>query len=140
MMRDPEKTVGNILDRQSIVYVSSVDEEGFPRTRAMGAPRVREGIKEFYFSTNTSSSKVDLFRKNPKASIYFCDKRFYRGVLLKGNMEVLDDVDSKEMIWQPKDTMFYPGGVTDKDYCVLKFTAMGGRYFSNGKTEEFIIE
>ena len=39
--------------------------------------------------------------------------------MLRGTMEVLTDSASKEMIWQEGDTMYYPEGVTDPDYCVL---------------------
>lgn len=140
MMRNPEQTIGNIIDKQSIAYISSVDEEGFPNQKAMLAPRLREGIKHFYFTTNTSSMRVKQYRENPKASIYFCDKRFYRGVMLKGTMEVLEDAESKEMIWQEGDTMYYPLGVTDPDYCVLHFTALTGRYYSNFQSENFKVD
>ena len=140
MLRDPEKTVGNIMDKQSIAYISSIDEEGFPNTKAMLAPRKREGMKTIYFTTNTSSMRVKQFRSNPKACVYFCDKRFFRGVMLRGTMEVLEDSESKEMIWHPGDTMYYPLGVTDPDYCVLKFTATNGRYYSNFSSENFIVE
>lgn len=139
MMRDAQKTIGNLIDKQSTAYISSVDEDGFPNMKAMLAPRIRDGITTFYFTTNTSSQKVAQFRENPKACIYFCDKRFYRGVMLKGNMEVLEDPESKEMIWQEGDTMYYPLGVTDPDYCVLKFTAVRGRYYANFKSESFDI-
>ena len=105
MMRDAQKTIGNLIDKQSTAYISSVDEDGFPNMKAMLAPRIRDGITTFYFTTNTSSQKVAQFRENPKACIYFCDKRFYRGVMLKGTMEVLEDPESKEMIWQEGDTM-----------------------------------
>lgn len=40
------------------------------------------------------------YQENPKACIYFCDKRFFRGVMLKGLMEVLEDSETKEMIWR----------------------------------------
>lgn len=140
MMRDAEKTIGNIIEKQSTAYISSVDEDGFPNMKAMLAPRKREGIKVFYFTTNTSSMRVGQYLKNNKASIYFCDKRFFRGVMLKGTMEVLTDSDSKEMIWQEGDTMYYPLGVTDPDYCVLKFTATTGRYYSNFSSESFSVE
>lgn len=140
MMRDTEKTVGNIIEKQSTSYISSVDEDGFPNMKAMLAPRKREGIKVFYFTTNTSSMRVSQYLKNNKASIYFCDKDLFLGVMLKGTMEVLTDADSKEMIWQEGDTMYYPLGVTDPDYCVLKFTADSGRYYSNFSSESFPIE
>ena len=139
MMKDPEKTIGNMIDKQSICYISSIDADGFPNTKAMLQPRKRNGIREIYFSTNTSSRKVASFRRDPRACVYFCDKRFYRGVMLKGTVEVLCDPESKEMIWKFGDTMYYKGGVTDPDYCVLKFTAVKGRYYSNFKSEDFEI-
>lgn len=73
------------------------------------------------------------------ASIYFYDKRFFRGVMLIGTMEVLEDDDSKQMIWREGDATYYPKGVTDPDYCVLKFTAVEGRYYSNFHSERFEI-
>lgn len=139
-MRDAEKTIGNLIDRQSVSYISSVDQDGFPNTKAMLAPRKREGIHVFYFTTNTSSMRAAQFRANPKACIYFCDKRFFRGVMLRGTMEVLEDEENKRMIWQEGDTVYYPQGVSDPDYCVLKFTACCGRYYANFGSQDFAIE
>lgn len=139
MMRNPEQTIGNIADKSNMAFISYIDDEGFPITKAMLKPRERQGIKEFWFSTNTSSNKVKFFRKNPKASIYFVDKRFYRGVSLIGTVEVLETDEAKKRIWQEGDTMYYKEGVTDPDYCVLKFTAVKGRYYSNFKSEDFEI-
>ena len=107
--------------------------------KAMLPPRKREGIKEFWFTTNTSSMRVSQFRENPNACVYFYDKRFFRGVMLKGTMEVLGDAETKEMIWQDGDNMYYPGGITDPDYCVLKFTSRQGRYYANFKSENFEV-
>ena len=140
MLRDAEKTIGNLIDKQSVSFISSVDENGFPNTKAMLPPRKREGIQTFYFTTNTSSMRVFQYRSNPKACIYFCDKRFFRGVMLIGTVEVLEDAASKEMIWQEGDTQYYSKGVTDPDYCVLKFTASAGRYYANFKSENFSIK
>lgn len=138
-MRNTEQTIGNLIEKQSVAFISSIDEAGFPNMKAMLPPRKREGIKEFYFTTNTSSMRVRQYRENPKASIYFCDKRFYRGVMLTGHMEVLEEPEAKEMIWQEGDTMYYPLGVTDPDYCVLHFTAETGRYYSNFHSESFTV-
>ncbi len=50
----PVKTlIAEMADSLPITYISSIDEEGFPCTKAMLSPRVREGIKVFYFTTNT---------------------------------------------------------------------------------------
>ena len=138
-MRDVEKTIGNLIDKCSTSIISSVDSEGYPNTKAMLKVRKREGIKYFYFSTNTSSMRVQQYLENPKSCIYFYDKRFFRGVMLKGTMEVLQDKESKESIWQVGDRLYYSKGVTDPDYSVLKFTALNGRYYSNFKSENFDI-
>lgn len=140
MLKNAEQTISNLIDKQSVSFISSIGDDGFPNTKAMLPPRKREGIKIFHFTTNTSSMRVAQYRENPKACIYFCDKRFFRGVMLKGFMEVLEDSGSKEMIWQDGDTMYYSKGVADPDYCVLKFTAQSGRYYTNFHSENFIIE
>lgn len=133
-MKDIEKTFGNIIDKQKVCYISSIDNDGFPNTKAMLKPRKRNGLKEIYLSTNTSSLKVYNFRNNSKACLYFCDKRFYRGLMLKGNVQVLEEQETKDMIWKIGDTMYYKKGKTDPDYCVLKFTTSSIRYYSNFKS------
>ena len=124
---------------QGVSFIASIDADGFPNMKAMLPPRKREGIKEFWFSTNTSSKRAAQYRQNPNACIYFCDKRFFRGVMLRGTMEVLEDAASKEKIWQDGDTMYYPQGVTDLDYCVLKFITKDGRYYSSFESEDFEV-
>jgi len=138
-MRDAEKTIGGLIDKQKVAFIASVDADGFPNMKAMLAPRKRQGIKIFHFSTNTSSMRVKQYLKDPKACIYFYDGRFFRGVMLKGTMEVLTDPESKKLIWEFGDMMYYKEGVTDPDYCVLRFTAASGRYYSNFSSQDFSI-
>ena len=132
--------IAQMADTLPFAYISSVDDEGFPCTKAMLAPRVREGIKVFYFTTNTFSLRVAHYKANPKASIYFCDAEGFKGMMLRGTMEVLTDAKSKEMIWREGDTEYYPGGVTDPNYCVLKFTATDGRFYSDYYPRSFVLE
>lgn len=116
--------IENFVKKQKVSFIGSVDENGYPNMKAMLKPRKSNGLKEFYFSTNTSSLRVKQFQNNPNASIYFYHKGLikYIGVMLVGKMEVLTDQETKDMIWRKGDTMFYKKGVTDPDYCVLKFT------------------
>ena len=138
-MRNPTETIGKMIDKASVSFLSYVDGDGFPITKAMLRPRERNGIKEIWFSTNTSPNKVRFFKENNKASVYFVDRRFFRGVSLVGTVEVLETPEAKERLWQVGDKMYYKKGVTDPDYCVLKFTAVKGRYYSNFKSEDFEI-
>lgn len=133
--------IEKFIDRQKVSFICSVDSESFPNVRAMLKPRKRISLREFYFSTNTSSAKVQQYRHNSKASIYFYHKGLikYTGVMLKGRMEILTDQATKDSIWRAGDTIYYKEGKTDPDYCVLKFVAEGGRYYSDLRTEDFRV-
>lgn len=135
------KELEKFIDKQKVSFICSIDDNNYPNMKAMLKPRKRNGLKEFYFSTNTSSLRVNQFVKNSNASIYFYHKGLlkYVGIMLVGKMEILTDQKSKDMIWRRGDTMFYKKGVTDPDYCVLKFTAFSGRYYCDLKTEDFNI-
>jgi general stress protein 26 len=134
---NPVQTLGNLIDRQATAFIASVDADGFPNLKAMLSPRKRVGIREFWFTTNTSSMRVAQYRANPKAALYFMDRRFFRGVMLRGHMEVCEDMPTKESIWQDGDTQYYPLGVTDPDYCVLHFVADNARYYSDFHSKDF---
>lgn len=134
-----EQILDNLVARQTVAFIASVGAEGFPCMKAMLAPRVREGLKTFYFTTNTSSMRVAQYRRDPKAAVYFCDPATFEGLQLTGVMEVLEDAASRRLIWREGDTEYYPGGVDDPDYCVLRFTAREGRYYHNYHSENIEI-
>ncbi len=134
--------IEKFIDKQKVSFICSIDNDNYPNVKAMLKPRKRTGLKIFYFSTNTSSMRVKQYHDNPHASIYFYHKGLikYEGVMLKGEMKVLTDQEIKNLIWRKGDTMFYKNGVTDPDYCVLKFTAISGRYYCDLKTFDFVIK
>ena len=90
-MSDLQKELEPFPDEAGLSFVGSVDDGGFPQVKAMLAPRGREGLRVFRFSTNASSMRVAQFRRNGAACLYFCDPRTFRGLLLTGTMEVLED-------------------------------------------------
>ena len=136
------KKIEKFIRKQKVSFICSIDSNNYPNCKAMLKPRKINGIKEFYFSTNTSSNRVKQYLNNPNASIYFYHKGLFKyvGVMLVGKMEVLTDQETKNMIWKKFDKIFYKEGVTDPDYCVLKFTATSGRYYCDLKTEDFIVD
>ena len=140
MMRNPEETIGNLIDKQGVSFISSIDENGFPNTKAMLAPCKREGIKTFYWHTNSPSMRIKHYKNNPNACIYFYDKRFFRGVMLKGTMEILDDKKTKKEFWKDEYSQYYNGGFDGGDFILIKFTAQTGRYYCNFKSEDFSID
>jgi len=139
-MKNPTETIGNLIEHQSICFISSIDENGYPNTKAMLPPCNRDGIKIFYWHTNSPSMRIKQYKANPKACIYFYDKRFFRGVMLKGTMEVLEDKKTKKEIWKDEYSKYYNGGMNGGDFIILKFTAKEGRYYSNFHSEDFLVD
>ncbi len=124
------------ISKRKTAFIASVDEQGHPVVRAMLAPRRIEG-NEIYFTTNTSSRKVKQYAENNKACVYFYRRGLfkYQGVCIVGEMEVCVDEPTKESVWRFGDKLFYKKGVTDPDYCVLKFKCETAEYYCDLKTE-----
>lgn len=139
-MSDLQKELEPFPDEAGLSFVGSVDGGGFPQVKAMLAPRGREGLRVFRFSTNASSMRVAQFRRNGAACLYFCDPRTFRGLLLTGTMEVLEDAASRRLVWREGDERYYPGGVDGPDCCALRFTARTGRYYCDFHSENFEIK
>ena len=62
------------------------------------------------------------------------------GLMLIGHMEVCTDREHKAMLWKDSDKIYYPNGIDDEDYCVLKFTAQKGNYYHGLQNDTFVIE
>ena len=139
-MSDLQKELEPFPDEAGLSFVGSVDDGGFPQVKAMLAPRGREGLRVFWFSTNASSMRVAQFRRNGAACLYCCDPRTFRGLLLTGTMEVLEDAASRRLVWREGDERYYPGGVDGPDCCALRFTARTGRYYCDFHSENFEIK
>jgi general stress protein 26 len=140
MVRDYIKSATTLVEKSTKSFIGSVDADGYPNIKVMLRPREHIGIKEFYFTTNTHSMRVIQYQKNPRACIYFFDGRFFRTVMLKGKMEVLQDRAAKDRIWREGDEQYYTLGKTDPDYCVLHFTSETGRFYENYGSADFKIE
>jgi general stress protein 26 len=127
-----------LVDNAKIVYVSSINDS-FPNTKAMLAMQ-HEGMVTHYFSTNLSSKRVGQFSNNPNACIYYCNETNFMGLMLIGKMEVCTDRMHRELLWREGFEMYYPNGIDDEDYCVLKFTALKGNYYHGLSNISFVME
>jgi general stress protein 26 len=139
--KERKKEAIELMENAEAAYVSSVDGEGYPNVKAMLTQK-HEGIAVHYFSTNTSAKRTQRFLSDSKACVYFCHavNGDYRGLMLVGNMEVLRDKRHREMLWHDGYEIYYPKGVGDEDYSVLKFTAFKGNYYHGLKNDSFTME
>lgn len=102
------KEIRALVNESKNAYVSSVDEDGYPNTKAMFA-LLHDGIGTHYFSTNLSSKRASQFRANPKACVYLCNESEFKGLMLIGKIEVCTDLYHKQLLWREGFEKYYPG-------------------------------
>ncbi len=123
-----------VIEKAEAAILTTIDFDGYPSTRAMlnlhnpslfpGLVKFFEGINDeltVFFTTNTSSHKISHIRRNQKTSVYYCLPKEWRGLMLAGNIETVDDREIKKALWIDGWEKYYPTGVNDPDYTILRF-------------------
>ena len=117
-----------LVERSGIALVGSNSEDGHPWIKAMLKMETDE-LTTVWFSTNTSSRRVTQFRNDPRACVYFVDFSDWMGLMLTGQIEVLNDAESRQRLWRDGYEKYYPLGISDPDYTVLRFSAASANYY-----------
>lgn len=102
------------VTKADYVIFNTVNETGFPQTRAMAnlhqggklAP-VKDGKVTLYFATLASTNKVRQLRANPKVSAYYLDPKNVTSALYSGTVEEVKDVAEKKAVWADWMTNIY---------------------------------
>jgi general stress protein 26 len=141
-IEEAKKVSLELMETSKAAYLTTVDSEGYPITRAMFNLRNKEQFPEFsdfyadlnnkfeiYITTNTSSSKTDHIKHNPKISVYFCDPEAFKGVMFGGEVKIIDDMDIKRKIWLDWWTRYYSKGLEDPDYTLLRLKPKIARFY-----------
>jgi general stress protein 26 len=142
-----------LMGTTRFVFVSTLNQQNQPEIRAMNNLRKKrlfsqlpDAIKECrdnfvtFFSTLTSSCKVMQIRQEPRASLYYCRTYLWRGLMLDGRLEIVNDMSVKRELWQSDWTRYYPKGVEDPIYTILKFKGERAKYYHRLDLTCFEIE
>lgn len=149
-VEEVKKSALQLISESKAAYLTTIDSDGVPITRAMFNLRNKEQFPEFseffqnlediftiYISTNTSSTKVEHLKNNPLMCVYFCDADNFQGFMLGGSVEFIDDIKSKKNFWLDWWTRYYPKGVEDPDYTLLRLKPKTARYYYKLKQVNF---
>jgi len=119
---EARKKALSLANLSNITMLGTNGDKGYPNVKAM-IKMENEDLKIVWFSTNTSSKRITQLNRDSKTYVYFVDFDQWEGLMLVGNIEVLQDIESKKQLWHEGYEKYYPSGVTDPDYSVLRFTA-----------------
>jgi len=152
-MNDEEKKAREaalaLTKRAKFVYVTTVDETGFPETRVMfnllkvrakalssGSGAVKRDFAN-YLGTNTSSKKVAQMRKDDRVCLYYSDNVKFEGCMVRGRVVEVTDSAVRKSVWTPSWMMYYNGGLDGGDFSLIAFEPETVKYYHGLSTHEF---
>jgi len=148
--REIRRTSLELLESAEGAYVTTIDEYGYPQTRCMFNLRnktkfpklvdIFENHKDDFmilFTTNTSSAKTAQIKKNPAVCVYYCKPDKFHGLMLSGEIEILNDPGIREELWHDGWERYYPAGPDDPDHTVLRLYPTKAKGWAQGQAFNF---
>ena len=137
----------DLLETGWPAYVTTVGAKGYPQTRAMFNLRNRERFPKLVpffdmhredfavlFTTNTSSTKFREIKARPEVSVYYCNPAEWRGVMLGGDIELVDDTNQIREVWHEDWTKYYRKGYDDPDHSMLRLVPTVAKGWNGSQT------
>ena len=117
-----------------------IDENGYPYVSAISLQNP-ENVSELCFTTPLDSNKAKRLQKNNRASLNCCTSM--NNITLVGETEIFSDQETKSKYWQNWVALgsdVYPGGVSDPNYCFVRFTTKRVALWIDDEGAEFTLE
>ncbi len=146
-----KKACLELIGRADAAILTTVDDRGFPQTRAMlnlhnkkqypSLISFLDNQNDFtiFFTTYTRSVKMEQIRNNPRVSVYYYDAPIYHGLMLGGEIEIVNDSGIKNALWQDNWTIYYDSGVDGPEYGVLRLWPSLARGWYRQNAFEFAL-
>jgi len=149
------ETCLELMATAEAVYLATVEPDGYPRIRAMLNLRNRSQYPDHtalyeghdddfmvYISTNTSSKKREDIGANPRIGLYYCKPAKFLGMSLVGDVEIAEDVATKEAVWADGWERYFPttGRPDDPDYTLLRLYPKSARGWTGSETFEITFD
>ena len=125
----------DLMEAADVLTFSTVNTEGFPETRATANLRNTTQFPTLvdlfqahnddfliYLASDGQSNKFKQAAANPKTAVYFCNAQTPGGLMLCGTTQIVTDGKLKQQLWQDCWEQYFPGGLNDPEYNILKFT------------------
>jgi general stress protein 26 len=151
-MDHPEEFTRLLMEVADRAYLTTQAEDGYPHARAVlnlrnptDYPHLAELFDAhrddllIYMTTNTASAKLRQIRGNPRGSVYYSHPKKFQGVLLVGDLEIVDDSSLRRALWSKGWEVYYPGGPDDSDHTVLRMLPKYANGWNGSERFEFPV-
>ncbi|MBF0571230.1 MAG: pyridoxamine 5'-phosphate oxidase family protein [Candidatus Omnitrophica bacterium] len=108
------------------VLLSTIGLNGGPRSRYMGAFRIRD-TGEIFLISPSNANKIREIRQNPQAQLIFSSKDCKRVLTLSGNALIVRDASLRRTLYEEtKPLEIYP--VFDDSFGLIRFVPVQAEY------------
>lgn len=128
-----EMKADELVKKSEIMFVSSVNEKGYPRTCCVRKLR-DEGFRDIFFVTSKRSEKqgkAKHFETNTKSSI--CFQHEGDSLTLVGDVEIITDPAAMQQLWSEHERAFFPKGIDDPKIRFIHFHTIEATFWIEQK-------
>ena len=126
-----------IIKTCDAAYLGVIDENGCPHVSTVSTIKPVD-IFTAYFATGTGANKTKRLLCDKRASV--CYRIDGNNITLVGEGSILTDQATKSRCWLDWFINHFPGGETDPNYCIIKFTAKRASLWIDNESAEFAID
>jgi general stress protein 26 len=128
---DLKQNVVELIERNRYSKLITFGPDNAPRGRIMtNLPLGKDMV--IWFATGLSTSKIKDIKKNPNVSVFVDDANDLTNASITGKAEIVTDARLLKKFWQEPFGFFFPGGPSDRDYCLLKIIPKKVEYLNPG--------
>lgn len=132
-IREIETKADELVRNCEIMFVSSVNEKGYPRTCCV-SKLGDDGFRDIYFVTSKRSEKqgkAKHFETNTKSSI--CFQNGEDSLTLVGEVEVINDREEMQRLWNEHHRGFFLKGIDDPKIRFIHFHTLEATFWIEHK-------
>ena len=135
-----------LIEKVKSIVISAINSKGIPILKSV-TKLGNDDLKALYFCTSPDSDFWKWYVKNPQTSVFLfdddrdipypsADEKYY-SLSLIGQMETVTDIETKQRFLSDYLAEFFPDGVNDKNYHLVRFVVQSGKYY-RGVTDNFL--
>lgn len=132
-IKEIEEQADLLVSKCEIMFVSSVSENGYPRTCCVNK-LCDKGFRDVYFVTSKRSEKqgkAKHFEDNTKASV--CFQNGGDSLTLVGEVEFITDKEEMKLLWNENDRTFFKKGIEDPKIRFIHFHTLEATFWIGQK-------
>ncbi len=114
--QEAERIAFELVKKNHHYVIGTINQNGYPDLSVLIKLK-HHGIKEFYFSTNEETDKIENLKHNPNGCIYCFDPFEYTGLTFFGKFQIIEQVHDHVEFSED----IFPEGLNSKNYVLLKF-------------------